>query len=236
MFRPGILKLAFALAPAVFAILSLGTFAPARAAVAAPAAAPAAAAPAAAGTCPWKTPSGPPRKPARCCAAPGPSGTRSPRATSARRCCCRAIRSSPAGPARGAKVRRPTSSVSAGLQYFVHAEQTVEIGGQRSARRAVVSRALHTAELRVQVARAETRARVRAAYVGTQLALALRGRRHPARGPGDEAARCGARARRGGRVVERRSRAGAAGTRQRGAGPHRRDAGRGRRGGAGCGC
>ena len=59
-----------------------------------------------------------------------------------------------------------------GLQYFVHAEQTVEIGGQRSARRAVVSRALHTAELRVAVARAETRARVRAAYVGTQLALA----------------------------------------------------------------
>jgi cobalt-zinc-cadmium efflux system outer membrane protein len=59
-----------------------------------------------------------------------------------------------------------------GLQYFVHAEQTVEIGGQRSARRAVVSRALRTAELRVEVARAETRARVRAAYVGTQLALA----------------------------------------------------------------
>ena len=59
-----------------------------------------------------------------------------------------------------------------GLQYFVHAEQTVEIGGQRSARREVVSRALRTAELRVAVARAETRARVRAAYVGTQLALA----------------------------------------------------------------
>jgi len=59
-----------------------------------------------------------------------------------------------------------------GLQYFVHAEQTVEVGGQRSARRNVVSRALHTAELRVEVARAETRARVRAAYVGTQLALA----------------------------------------------------------------
>ena len=43
MFGPGILKLAFALAPAVFAVLSLGTFAPARAA------APAAAAPAAGG-------------------------------------------------------------------------------------------------------------------------------------------------------------------------------------------
>jgi cobalt-zinc-cadmium efflux system outer membrane protein len=59
-----------------------------------------------------------------------------------------------------------------GLQYFVHAEQTVEVGGQRSARRNVVSRALRTADLRVEVARAETRARVRAAYVGTQLALA----------------------------------------------------------------
>jgi outer membrane protein, heavy metal efflux system len=58
-----------------------------------------------------------------------------------------------------------------GLQYFLHAEQMVEIGGQRGARRDVVSRALHTAELRVEVARAETRARVRAAYVGTQLAL-----------------------------------------------------------------
>ncbi|HEY7373141.1 MAG TPA: TolC family protein [Polyangia bacterium] len=59
-----------------------------------------------------------------------------------------------------------------GLQYFAHAEQMVEIGGQRSARREVVSKARRTAELRVEVARAETRARVRAAYVGTQLALA----------------------------------------------------------------
>ena len=74
----------------------------------------------------------------------------------------------------GPRREGPPSSVvdERGLQYFVHAEQAVEIGGQRSARRAVVSRALHTAELRVTVARAETRARVRAAYVGTQLALA----------------------------------------------------------------
>jgi cobalt-zinc-cadmium efflux system outer membrane protein len=76
----------------------------------------------------------------------------------------------------GAGPRRegPPSSVvnEKGVQYFAHAEQTVEIGGQRSARREVVSRALRTAELRVAVARAETRARVRAAYVGTQLALA----------------------------------------------------------------
>jgi len=76
----------------------------------------------------------------------------------------------------GAGPRRegPPSSVitEKGVQYFAHAEQTVEIGGQRSARREVVSRARRTAELRVAVARAETRARVRAAYVGTQLALA----------------------------------------------------------------
>jgi cobalt-zinc-cadmium efflux system outer membrane protein len=84
----------------------------------------------------------------------------------------------PANPviAGGAGPRRegpPSSAVAdRGLQYFVHAEQAIEIGGQRSARREVVSRALRTAELRVAVARAETRARVRAAYVGTQLALA----------------------------------------------------------------
>src|SRR5436190_9334117 len=67
----------------------------------------------------------------------------------------------------------PSSAITEkGLQYFAHAEQTVEVGGQRSARREVVSRALRTADLRVAVARAETRARVRAAYVGTQLALA----------------------------------------------------------------
>jgi cobalt-zinc-cadmium efflux system outer membrane protein len=75
----------------------------------------------------------------------------------------------------GAGPRRegPPSSVvtERGVQYFAHAEQAIEIGGQRSARREVVSRALRTAELRVAVARAETRARVRAAYVGTQLAL-----------------------------------------------------------------
>ena len=59
-----------------------------------------------------------------------------------------------------------------GLQYFLHAEQTVEIGGQRGARRALARQALRTAVLREEIARAETRARVRAAYVGAQLALA----------------------------------------------------------------
>ena len=59
-----------------------------------------------------------------------------------------------------------------GVEVLLHAEQAIEVGGQRGARRAVVSRALRTAELRERVARAETRARVRAAYVGAQLARA----------------------------------------------------------------
>ncbi len=59
-----------------------------------------------------------------------------------------------------------------GTSFFLHAEQMVEIGGQRGARRAAVSKALRTAELREQTARAETRARVRAVYVGAQLAQA----------------------------------------------------------------
>jgi len=80
----------------------------------------------------------------------------------------------PANPvvAAGAGPRRESDTGARGVQYFVHAEQAVEVGGQRGARREVVSRALRTAELRVDVARAETRARVRAAYVGAQLALA----------------------------------------------------------------
>ncbi len=59
-----------------------------------------------------------------------------------------------------------------GLEVLLHAEQTIEIAGQRGARREVVSRSLRTAMVREQVARAETRARVRSAYVGAQLARA----------------------------------------------------------------
>jgi len=169
MFGPGILKLAFALAPAVFAVLSLGTSAPARAA-----APPAAAAPAAGGAGHLSL----------------EDALRAAEETSPLLRRARAERDAVAARDVGASVLLPSNPVIAGgagprregppanllsergLQYFVHAEQTVEVGAQRSARRAVVSRALHTAELRVQVARAETRARVRAAYVGTQLALA----------------------------------------------------------------
>jgi len=166
MFRPGILKLAFALGPAVFATLSLATFAPARAA--------AAPATAAAGHLSLE------------------DALRSAEETSPLLRRARAERDQVAARDVGASVLLPSNPVIAagagprreavppaniqterGLQYFVHAEQTVEIGGQRSARREVVSRALHTAELRVHVARAETRARVRSAYVATQLALAM---------------------------------------------------------------
>ena len=58
------------------------------------------------------------------------------------------------------------------VEIRLHAEQTVEVGGQRGARRAVVSRAVEAAAWREQVARIETRARVRAAYVAAQLARA----------------------------------------------------------------
>ena len=162
MFRPGILKLAFALARAVFAVLSLGTSAPARAAA-------------------------PARRGGQLSLE---DALRAAEETSPLLRRARAERDAVAARDVGASLVMPSNPIMGGgagprregppanaesfrgLDYFVHAEQTVEVGGQRSARREVVSRALHTAELRVEVARAETRARVRAAYVGTQLALA----------------------------------------------------------------
>lgn len=57
-----------------------------------------------------------------------------------------------------------------GLGVRLHAEQTVEVAGQRGTRRRLVAASVRVAELREGVARAETRARVRAAYVGAQLA------------------------------------------------------------------
>jgi cobalt-zinc-cadmium efflux system outer membrane protein len=59
-----------------------------------------------------------------------------------------------------------------GLGVRLHAEQTIEVAGQRGTRRRVVAAAVRVAELREAVARAETHARVRAAYVGAQLARA----------------------------------------------------------------
>lgn len=59
-----------------------------------------------------------------------------------------------------------------GTSYALRLEQTVEIAGQRGARRAEVARAVDAAHWRETVARAEVRARVHAAYVGAQLAEA----------------------------------------------------------------
>ena len=60
----------------------------------------------------------------------------------------------------------------AGTSYAFHLEQQVEIAGQRGARRAEVARAVEVARWREVLARAEIHARVRAAYVGAQLAEA----------------------------------------------------------------
>ena len=73
-----------------------------------------------------------------------------------------------AGPRR--EENPPPAGTQRGVQYFLHLEQMVEVGGQRGARRAAVAEAVRAADLRLEVARAETRARVRAVYVGAQLA------------------------------------------------------------------
>jgi len=57
-----------------------------------------------------------------------------------------------------------------GVQMAAHVEQTFEVAGQRGTRRAEVARQLDAAGWRETAARVETRARVRAAYVGTLLA------------------------------------------------------------------
>ncbi|MBC8132050.1 MAG: TolC family protein [Deltaproteobacteria bacterium] len=59
-----------------------------------------------------------------------------------------------------------------GVQYAIHAEQTLEIANQRGVRRAEVAKAVDVATWRETLARAETRARVRAVYIGAQLAAA----------------------------------------------------------------
>ncbi|MES1205726.1 MAG: TolC family protein [Pseudomonadota bacterium] len=59
-----------------------------------------------------------------------------------------------------------------GVQYALHAEQTFEIANQRGVRRDEVAKAVDVASWRETWARAETRARVRAVYVGAQLATA----------------------------------------------------------------
>ena len=57
-----------------------------------------------------------------------------------------------------------------GTAVGAHIEQMIEVAGQRGTRQQEVARAVDTARLREGVARAEIRARVRAAYKGAQLA------------------------------------------------------------------
>ncbi len=67
-----------------------------------------------------------------------------------------------------------------GLQYVARLEQTVEVAGQRGARREVVRRALDVAAARELVARSESRARIRSVYIQGLItaaqAMAARGR------------------------------------------------------------
>ncbi|HEX2660421.1 MAG TPA: TolC family protein, partial [Polyangia bacterium] len=59
-----------------------------------------------------------------------------------------------------------------GTAFSAHVEQAIEVAGQRSTRQREVARAVDSARLREEVAQAEIRARVRAAYKGAQLAEA----------------------------------------------------------------
>jgi hypothetical protein len=78
-----------------------------------------------------------------------------------------------------------------GVQMAGHIEQTFEIAGQRGTRRNEVTRLVDAAAWRENAARVETRARVRAAYVG---ALLARRRGAPAT-PGRSGATAGRRCR-----------------------------------------
>ena len=96
--------------------------------------------------------------------------------------------------------RSASTPPARGFEWYARAEQMVEVGGQRGTRLAEAARALDVAGARVQLAEIETRARVRAAYVGMQLAEA-------------QARAAGEREQLGARVVESaraRVRAGAA--------------------------
>jgi cobalt-zinc-cadmium efflux system outer membrane protein len=79
----------------------------------------------------------------------------------------------------GPRRENSASEHSRGIAYAGHIEQTLEIAGQRSTRRAEVDKAVHAATAREGLARAEIHARVRAVYVGAQLAEAqIRSARH----------------------------------------------------------
>jgi len=65
---------------------------------------------------------------------------------------------------------QPVGPDQTGTQFGLSIGQSFEIGGKRSARIAVVSKAIETARARERLARVETRARVRATYVAAALA------------------------------------------------------------------
>jgi outer membrane protein, heavy metal efflux system len=71
--------------------------------------------------------------------------------------------------------RAETSTASGerrdGLQYVARLEQTVEIAGQRQARRTVVARAIDVASFLELVALSESRARIRTGYMAALIAL-----------------------------------------------------------------
>ncbi|MEO8213869.1 MAG: TolC family protein, partial [Myxococcales bacterium] len=82
-----------------------------------------------------------------------------------------------AGPRTESRTEQRPEQVSgvgrdSGIQYALHAEQTLEIANQRGTRRTEVARAVEVAGWREALALAETRARVRTLYVGSQLAHA----------------------------------------------------------------
>jgi outer membrane protein, heavy metal efflux system len=75
--------------------------------------------------------------------------------------------------AAGSRRDRSTSTPPAsGFEWGARLEQMIEIGGQRGTRLTEAARQLDVARARVHLAEIETRARVRAAYVGLQLAEA----------------------------------------------------------------
>ena len=82
----------------------------------------------------------------------------------------------PANPviALGAGPRREESAGTRreGVQYAVHIEQTLEVANQSGARGSEVARAVDVASWREELALTETRARVRAVYIGALLATA----------------------------------------------------------------
>jgi cobalt-zinc-cadmium efflux system outer membrane protein len=65
--------------------------------------------------------------------------------------------------------------VAEGVQYTAHLEQTLEVAGQRGARRAVVDKAMAVAAARESLALSETRARVRSAYMDGLITAAQAG-------------------------------------------------------------